>query len=253
MPIQYLAVIVGGMLAGIGGAQLSTAYANAWFENMAQGRGFIAVAVVIFAARQPFKVAGRRLPVRRRAGAVARAPGPRATASTSSPSTPSPTSSPSSSCAPRPAAPRRGPRRAQEVFESRHGLTWPRHPRHRTAEPRRRTSRRGRHTLLDRRAHVACSRRAARSATPATRRRPPASGAATTAAAVGGGTGDADARAPAARTIGFIFVGPKDDFGYNQAAYEGSQAVAEGVPRPEVLTAENVPEDDNADPGHGGA
>ena len=27
-------------------------------------------------------------------------------------------------------------------------------------------------------------------------------------------------------TIGFIYVGPKDDFGYNQAAYEGSQAVA---------------------------
>ena len=56
MRIQYLAVVVGGMLAGVGGAHLSIAYANAWFENMAQGRGFIAVAVVIFAARQPFKV-----------------------------------------------------------------------------------------------------------------------------------------------------------------------------------------------------
>jgi ABC-type uncharacterized transport system permease subunit len=55
--VQYLAVICGGMLAGIGGAQLSTAYANAWFEGMTQGRGFIACAVVIFAARQPFKVA----------------------------------------------------------------------------------------------------------------------------------------------------------------------------------------------------
>jgi ABC-type uncharacterized transport system permease subunit len=55
--IRYAAVIAGGMLAGIGGAQLSIAYANAWFENMIQGRGFIAVAVVIFAARQPFKVA----------------------------------------------------------------------------------------------------------------------------------------------------------------------------------------------------
>lgn len=46
--------------------------------------------------------------------------------------------------------------------------------------------------------------------------------------------------------IGFIFVGPKDDYGYNQAAYEGSQAVAEAYPDMEVLTAENVPEDDNA-------
>jgi len=55
--VQYAAVVLGGFLAGIGGAQLSTAYANAWFENMTQGRGFIACAVVIFAARQPFKVA----------------------------------------------------------------------------------------------------------------------------------------------------------------------------------------------------
>ena len=46
--------------------------------------------------------------------------------------------------------------------------------------------------------------------------------------------------------VGFIFVGPKDDFGYNQAAYEGSQAVADAFPDLEVLTAENVPEDDNA-------
>lgn len=55
--VQYGSVILGGALAGIGGAQLSTAYANAWFENMTQGRGFIGAAVVIFAARQPFKVA----------------------------------------------------------------------------------------------------------------------------------------------------------------------------------------------------
>src|SRR6266550_5412160 len=46
--------------------------------------------------------------------------------------------------------------------------------------------------------------------------------------------------------VGFIFVGPKDDFGYNQAAYEGSQAVAKAFPDLKVLTAENVPEDDNA-------
>jgi simple sugar transport system permease protein len=55
--VQYFAVVIGGVLAGIGGAQLSTAYANSWFEGMVQGRGFIAVAVVIFANRQPFKVA----------------------------------------------------------------------------------------------------------------------------------------------------------------------------------------------------
>jgi len=55
--VQYLAVVGGGMLAGIGGAHLSVAYANQWSENMVQGRGFVACAVVIFAARQPFKVA----------------------------------------------------------------------------------------------------------------------------------------------------------------------------------------------------
>jgi simple sugar transport system substrate-binding protein/basic membrane protein A len=46
--------------------------------------------------------------------------------------------------------------------------------------------------------------------------------------------------------VGFIFVGPKDDFGYNQAAYEGSQAVKQAFPKLKVLTAENVPEDDSA-------
>ncbi|MEQ1785729.1 MAG: BMP family ABC transporter substrate-binding protein [Acidimicrobiales bacterium] len=43
-------------------------------------------------------------------------------------------------------------------------------------------------------------------------------------------------------TVGFIYVGPKDDFGYNQAAYAGSQAVEEAFPDVEVLQAENVPE-----------
>jgi simple sugar transport system permease protein len=57
MPIQYIAVVVGGMFAGVGGAHLSIAYTKSWFENMTQGRGFVAVAVVMFAARQPFKVA----------------------------------------------------------------------------------------------------------------------------------------------------------------------------------------------------
>src|SRR5689334_17402747 len=48
------------------------------------------------------------------------------------------------------------------------------------------------------------------------------------------------------KAVGFIFVGPKDDFGYNQAAYQGSQAVKKAYPKLKVLTAENVPEDDTA-------
>ncbi|MER7279265.1 ABC transporter permease [Dactylosporangium sp. NPDC000244] len=60
--VRYLAVVAGGLLAGIGGAQLSTAYANAWFENMTAGRGFIAVSLVIFAAWHPLRaVAGAYL------------------------------------------------------------------------------------------------------------------------------------------------------------------------------------------------
>jgi basic membrane protein A len=46
--------------------------------------------------------------------------------------------------------------------------------------------------------------------------------------------------------VGFIMVGPKDDFGYNQAVYEGSEVIKDAFPDLEVLTAENVPEDDTA-------
>jgi ABC-type uncharacterized transport system permease subunit len=50
------AVVAGGALAGVGGAHLSIAYAQSWFENMIVGRGFIAVALVIFASWQPLRV-----------------------------------------------------------------------------------------------------------------------------------------------------------------------------------------------------
>ncbi|MFN8123674.1 MAG: BMP family ABC transporter substrate-binding protein [Thermoleophilia bacterium] len=43
--------------------------------------------------------------------------------------------------------------------------------------------------------------------------------------------------------VGFIYVGPKDDFGYNQAAYEGSEAAASTLGNVELLQAESVPED----------
>lgn len=55
---QLAAVVAGGVLAGLGGAQLSIAYTNAWFENMVQGKGFIAVALVIFAAWSPLRAMG---------------------------------------------------------------------------------------------------------------------------------------------------------------------------------------------------
>ena len=52
---RYLFVIIGGMLAGMGGAYLSLAYAPSWLENMTAGRGWIAVALVIFAMWDPLK------------------------------------------------------------------------------------------------------------------------------------------------------------------------------------------------------
>jgi len=72
-----------------------------------------------------------------------------------------------------------------------------------------------------------------------------ATGAATTTVA-GSAAPTGNSPGKGATTIGFIFVGPKDDYGYNQAAYQGSQAVAKKHPEIKVLTAENVPEDDNA-------
>ena len=34
-----------------------------------------------------------------------------------------------------------------------------------------------------------------------------------------------------AKTVGFIFVGPKNDFGYNQAAYDGAMALKKQFPK----------------------
>jgi general nucleoside transport system permease protein len=56
--VRMLATVAGGALAGIGGAQLSTALALSWAEDMTAGRGFVAVALVVFAGWNPFKVMG---------------------------------------------------------------------------------------------------------------------------------------------------------------------------------------------------
>jgi len=53
--VRYAAVAFGGLLAGLGGAQLSIAYTLNWVENMTQGRGIVAVALVIFASWSPWQ------------------------------------------------------------------------------------------------------------------------------------------------------------------------------------------------------
>ncbi|NLB52832.1 MAG: ABC transporter permease [Syntrophomonadaceae bacterium] len=53
--VRYFCTIVGGMMAGLGGAYLSLVYAPSWQENMTAGRGWIAVALVIFALWNPLR------------------------------------------------------------------------------------------------------------------------------------------------------------------------------------------------------
>lgn len=53
--IRYACVATGGVLAGLGGTFLSTAYTSMWIENMTAGRGWIAVAMVIFATWDPLR------------------------------------------------------------------------------------------------------------------------------------------------------------------------------------------------------
>ena len=63
--IRYLAVMFGGACAGLAGAHLSLVYTPQWVENMTAGRGWIALALVVFAIMAAVARAGRRLFVRR--------------------------------------------------------------------------------------------------------------------------------------------------------------------------------------------
>ena len=54
--IRYFAVMFGGAMAGIGGAFLSLVYTPMWIENMTAGRGWIALALVVFATWRPWRV-----------------------------------------------------------------------------------------------------------------------------------------------------------------------------------------------------
>jgi len=54
--IRYLATIFGGAMAGVGGAFLSVFYTPLWAEGMVAGRGWIALALVVFATWRPVRV-----------------------------------------------------------------------------------------------------------------------------------------------------------------------------------------------------
>lgn len=54
--IRYAATIFGGALAGIGGAYFSCVYSRIWSDNLTGGRGWIALALVIFASWRPLLI-----------------------------------------------------------------------------------------------------------------------------------------------------------------------------------------------------
>ena len=54
--IRYFAVMFGGACAGMGGAYLALAYTPLWTEGMTAGRGWIALALVVFATWRPWRV-----------------------------------------------------------------------------------------------------------------------------------------------------------------------------------------------------
>jgi ABC-type uncharacterized transport system permease subunit len=54
--VRYLATLFGGAMSGLGGAYMSLAYSPAWSEGMTAGRGWIAVALVVFATWRPARL-----------------------------------------------------------------------------------------------------------------------------------------------------------------------------------------------------
>ena len=53
--VRLGAILFGGAMAGVGGAYLSVAYTPLWVENMTAGRGWIALALVVFASWKPWR------------------------------------------------------------------------------------------------------------------------------------------------------------------------------------------------------
>ncbi len=54
--IRYMAVMFGGACAGLAGGFLALVYVPQWVEGMSAGRGWIALALVVFASWRPWRV-----------------------------------------------------------------------------------------------------------------------------------------------------------------------------------------------------
>lgn len=59
--VRMTAVLIGGAMAGLGGASLVLAQVGTFAEQMTAGRGFIAIAIVVLGAWQPLRVAAAAL------------------------------------------------------------------------------------------------------------------------------------------------------------------------------------------------
>jgi simple sugar transport system permease protein len=59
--VRYQALVVGGAMAGLGGAYLSLCQARMFADDLVAGRGFIAVALVYFGRWSPFGILGGAL------------------------------------------------------------------------------------------------------------------------------------------------------------------------------------------------
>ena len=55
--VRFLAILFGGFMCGLAGSYLSLAYTPLWAENMTAGRGWIAVALVVFGTWRAGRVA----------------------------------------------------------------------------------------------------------------------------------------------------------------------------------------------------
>lgn len=53
--VRYLCVLFGGACSGLAGGYLSLVYTPQWIENMTSGRGWIALALVVFASWLPWR------------------------------------------------------------------------------------------------------------------------------------------------------------------------------------------------------
>ena len=53
--VRYWCVVIGGAFSGMAGAHLSTSYSKSWIEGMTAGRGWIVIALTIFALWNPMR------------------------------------------------------------------------------------------------------------------------------------------------------------------------------------------------------